>query len=253
MVKAHTAGSFDIVTRFSSWTASLAFVLKFWRGKGNKYHSRFHPDNISDLVLKDSLYISALDTALLPDDQEVFWVPSLDFLAPGQLVDHDEYLVHGVVHGPGYKTLPLRVFLNAHRDCVRAAWEHSCAACDGSLLVNTPARTTTVTPITTQCIARARAVGEAYGGTFALPMTLATIALHQRELNYFDDGVPEEVMQLVLRGVDGLEVPAGWSDEPTIVSNVLSENNREAAEFCSLMRAVLNRRGSGGSGWTSVD
>ncbi|KAK3711230.1 hypothetical protein LTR37_009824 [Vermiconidia calcicola] len=225
MAVAHLTGGKRRVSEFSSWAASLLFTYTFCRTL----------DDSSDTeqkrqALLDHVHISIIDTKALGDSNPAFFVPALDFLAPGCMDRYvHEYLVHDVVKGPAHKAMPLRTF-------VSQPMEYS-AYDDFDFLALCPL------PIGRKAVSEARTVGEAYGPTFALPMTLARLCLDKRDDHLFRRGVPVEQLGAVLLVTMSLQIPQDWDTNETIMTNIVyTKDFTVVGQFIRLMRMLVKYR-----------
>lgn len=130
-------------------------------------------------LAEESVYISIIDTYKLGSGVQIFFVPELDFLKPGEMNYYHEYLAHGIIEGSGYKAMPITTFLKAGVQVdslpaldLDAGLEHS-----------------GLQAITTKDIEIAKSVGKKYGKRFELAMTLAIVCLRLRDTSLFRNGV----------------------------------------------------------------
>lgn len=182
-------------TEFSSWSASLSTAMSFTKSKTRSI-------------------ISIIDTKLIWNDVEVFYVPDLDFLNPGQMNYNEEYLAHGIINSENHRSFPYRGFLDA-----------------GFVLggISTPLQGPSAPiGVTEDLVLRARCLGEQYGPNFALPMTLAVIS---RSLVAGNTSTDESVVQklqdmprelpLIEDATMGLIIRGPWDDEGILKDNTV--------------------------------
>jgi hypothetical protein len=222
MALAHLHGRTTPPTQFSSWAASLAVALRFWN---NHMAAGGHA---SDATIAKNVHISIIDTHLLPSNH-IFFVPALDFLAPNQMSTyHHEYLAHASISGPGLKSMPIGVFMDGYEKFVKDPWGSQNGGGGTKLVVLTEA-----------CVTKARKVGEAYGGPFAVPMTLACLMMEKRDGIFQKDVVSEAVYRLILKSVEGLYIPADWMDDQSIMSDIVYRDRYpEVEQFIRVMRLL---------------
>jgi hypothetical protein len=102
MIDAHISGQRGIATEFSSWSQSLLVVLEL---------------AISIAIPEDdvaSTAIAVVDTRNLPPSVAAYHLPALYSAGAcfsGEDVNDFEYLIHGVVGGPGYGCVALAALL----------------------------------------------------------------------------------------------------------------------------------------------
>ena len=86
----------------------------------------------------------------------------------------------------------------------------------------------------------ARAVAEKCGPKFALALTLAIISFCLRDQHAFSHGVGTKDLQVVLRGIEGLEMPKQWKDDKTITADLIcTQNWDEVGQMLRLMKALV--------------
>ncbi|KAK3718538.1 hypothetical protein LTR37_005042 [Vermiconidia calcicola] len=222
MAVAHLTGGKRPVSEVSSWAASLLFTYTFCRTLDDSSDTEQKRE-----ALLDHVHISIIDTKALGDSYPAFFVPALDFLAPGRMGRYvHEYLVHGVVQGPAHKAVPLRTFVSQPMEYSAYDDFDSLALCP--------------LPIGRKAVSEARTVGEAYGSTFALPMTLARLCLDKRDDHLFRRGVPVEQLGAVLLGTMGLRIPQDWDTDETIMTNIVyTKDFTDVVQFIRLMRMLV--------------
>ncbi|KAF2481373.1 hypothetical protein BDY17DRAFT_187544 [Neohortaea acidophila] len=175
LASAHVCGE-DSVTPFSSWSASLTFVLAFL---------------LDSFAKTDDIYISIIDTKELWASNPVFWVPSLLFL-PDYIPNYEEYLLYGVVQGRWHKSVPLRKFLDARLGL------HGIEGCF-------------VNGVTPESMERAATVARAYGPDFALPVYLAIFC----EGGILPNGSTAN-LNAILGGIAPVDIPLKWADDTEV-------------------------------------
>lgn len=203
----------DFFTELSSWTASLSYALRFF-GDQN-----------------DDVFISMIDTTALRSQNEIFFVPDLDFLKPGKMKRmHHEYVVHGPVRGPAHRAVPLSVFLLAGIDPHRLP-------IPGAISKSRPPR-----PLSNSQVQVALSVGRHYGYQFAAPLTLALLALEKRIPPLFlRDG--DAGFEMILDALDGLYIPPGWRSDDTIMADLVYVGNYlDIRQFIDLMRTAVRHQ-----------
>lgn len=175
LASAHVRGE-DSVTPFSSWSASLTFVLAFL---------------LDSFAKTDDIYISIIDTKELWASNPVFWVPSLLFL-PDYIPNYEEYLLYGVVQGRWHKSVPLRKFLDAGLGL---------RGIEGCFVNGVPP----------ESMERAATVVRAYGPDFALPVYLAIFC----EGGILPNGSTAN-LNAILGGIAPVEIPLKWADDTEV-------------------------------------
>jgi hypothetical protein len=199
-----------IATEFSSWSASLVFILNKCPGTYNQ--SR---DN-------GNLYVSVIDVEMLQESNQIFYVPLLEFLKPGAWPYPHEYLVHGVVKGPWHRALPYGSFTSL--------W-----ICVDPSFSGTP-----VDPVTADYVQQARKIGDLFGGEFALPITLAILCCLRRDRDLWVHGVSTKDLDTIIRGIKGLKIPESWRKRHPIVGHAIScQNFNDTKQTTMLIRAVM--------------
>ena len=209
MVNGHIKGEY-FSTEFSSWTASISYAMDM--------------KCFAKRVYRANTYISIIDTKALPVNQ-IFHVPSLEFLAPGVFKPYDhEYLAHGVITGSAHRAVLLK-------DFHAAVWNYGPSA----------RHIQTCRPIPKEMIVNARFVGQHYGNDFALPIMLALICVARREAQLFD--IESEQFNAVWQGIAGLRVPEDWSKAKTIMEDIVTTQGwHDIKQFIQLMRAVGHKK-----------
>lgn len=180
-------------TEFSSWGASLAFVLHYF-GTQLGVASKCQDYNIG---------VSIIDTKSLHQRNEIFYVPDLAFLdSTYKRWDHG-YLVYGIVSGPVLQSAPYQVFRDAGFLC-DLAWTpkiHAPIVARGADLIY---------HLNDGSLKRGREVANEYGERFALPMLLAFLCRVKRDDMLFQSGVSDENLHTILDGITGLRIPEQW-------------------------------------------
>ena len=222
MVHAHVTGRKSPETEFSSWAASLQWPLGFWN------HDADPTDGNDWDEIEDCVYISMIDTMQLWSENQIFHVPSLDFLKPGALDRYPhEYLAHGVIQGPLHRVASLKQFLAprlAMWGCIDAPDE--------------------VEPLTKEDVEDCAEVGRLFGSGYAFAMTLARLCLAKRDEDWFSKGVRQKDIDIVIAGTKGLKIPQEWDTDDTILTDVAIYHAKRYPEFCQvtrLMRALVER------------
>jgi hypothetical protein len=223
MTKAHLDTRQDIETEFSSWSASLTFILNKCPGVGTggvKLASRGH----------ENLHVSVIDTKMLWATNQVFYAPLLGFLSPGDFGYPHEYLLHGVVQGSWYKATPYSVLQSSPGFGFSSSWYFHADAVECE-------------PLTKEAVETARAAAELFGEKWTLPMMLAILSCQRREKDLWRYGVKEDDLNKVLDGIQGLRVPARWRKDKTITGHIISSKNySDTRQLTRLMRALIGRR-----------
>ncbi|KAH9827651.1 hypothetical protein Tdes44962_MAKER00377 [Teratosphaeria destructans] len=83
-----------VPTVFSSWTQSLPQLLSWARSGGHRY----------------GRYIAVIDTTMLDPCNVVLYTPLMKTISNTIVEFPYEYLIYGVVEGPGYKAIPFEEF-----------------------------------------------------------------------------------------------------------------------------------------------
>jgi hypothetical protein len=204
----------DFKTELSSWTGSLSRAIM--------YALRFLGGN------PEHCYISMIDTKEeLLDQNQIFFVPDLQFLGYN-LGDYQfEYLAHGVIqsHATRLSTFKKRGY---NLDKISGS--------------NTRYRRTEAQAVTEERVENARKIGIFYGSNLCLPMTLALLCVEKRGRSLFDQDGKE--LQVLLDGLPGLQFPGDWINDRTIMQNDVftggdkREYYPDLRQFIHLMRAV---------------
>ena len=209
MAFAHLNGLRTPLTELSSWTASLSFAMS---GAGHARHPGAH--------------ISIIDTKDLWNQNQIFFVPDLDFLRPGEMRYDHEYLAHGVIRGLSYRALPLDTLITAGFNTVYT---------QPSMMTDWRQEQQVANSMST--IRQARKVGEQYGENFALPMTLALLCKVESRFDLHVTAMPKK--QVIVDGIAGLGVPDDWITDDTVVKDIVSTRNwPDVEQLIKLMRAV---------------
>ena len=179
-------------TELSSWAASLSFVM----------------ENLGYGTAQGT-HISIIDTTKLRN--EIFFVPSLDFLSPGDMKMYNwEYLAHGVISGSALSTVPLTKFRSKGFD--RVTW-----------ITTSGWKPPQIITVTTNAVRQARRIGEMYGNDSVLPVTIALICREWRDQLLFMSGVKE--LQTILNGLSGIDsldkIIAEWRDDEAVMTDVV--------------------------------
>ena len=217
----HLEGLKDGATELSSWGASLSVVINVIAqdklGAGR---------NSTSL---DSVHISIIDTEALWDSNQIFWVPSLDFLSPGSMDYAHEYLAHGVITGPAHCAVPFRVFwrakpgLSLSFECPMYAGEREGEA---------------IEEITSKVMEEARRIGDQYSDEFTLPVTLAVVCAKKRDMHLFQTEI--KALEVVKQGLADLPIPQKWSHDAAIRPGAYhAVRFGDVEQFCRLMYALL--------------
>lgn len=176
------------------------------------------------------MHVSVIDTQMLWDTNQAFFVPSLDFLDEGEFDYRHEYLVHGVIEGPAYKTIPFQNLADM------PGLEYSI---DYQILQSS---TVPIKFITDDEVTTARKTGELFGDTFFLGVMLAALSSQKRERYAWLHGVPDEDLEKVFKGIEWMLVPVGWmTDKMMKKPGLLNPRNfDDARQEVRLMRALVN-------------
>jgi hypothetical protein len=199
-----------IATEFSSWSASLVFILNKCPGTYNESRD------------VSSLYVSIIDVEMLQETNQIFYVPLLDFLKPGEWNYPHKYLVYGVVKG-WHKALPYVSFTNL--------WISG----NLSFGISPP------NPLTEDNVQQARKIGDLFGGEFALPITLAISCCLRRDRDLWMRGVSTKDLEIVLRGIKGLKIPESWRKRHPIVGHTISCQNFDDTKQMTMLTSALMR------------
>lgn len=178
-------------TEFSSWASSFGVAFHYF---GSQKQHRGADDS--------TIYLSIIDTQALWDRNAIFYAPHLAFLNPETRNYNHEYLAHGVIYGPAHKAMPLKVFKDAGVHCRLACTPNIRLP----ILTDDDDPPISITPVSME---RGRAIGDKYGGMFALPMCLAVVCRIKRDADLFRKGV--ENLDVILRGIRDLAIPQYWS------------------------------------------
>lgn len=202
MVAAHLGG-LGMETHLSSWAASLRVAMQFARGS------------------PEDCYISVLDTKLLRNRNAVLHVPTLSFLSYGSYGFDEEYLAHGVIEGSAYRTAPLQAFEYPRY------W-------------TTDPSTDGISQITADEVSKARQVGEMFGGSFIVPVTVAILCQKGRSTDYWRSGcIPE--LQTVATGLSGCEIPKELCADATILTDIVyTLHYPDVEQMIRLLRALVS-------------
>lgn len=216
MAKGHLTGQQDPETELSSWAASLSFALNNVAASqlGGSY------DNI------DNAHIAIIDTKELWHDAEIFYVPHLDFLETGSMNYPHEYLAHGVIQGPAYKAVPMRVFKET---IALGAGGASFRMDDGQENHE----------IGRHSIERARKIADQYGGDFVLPMFLAVLCRKKRDSKLFREGVEEKQFNRIMDDISDLEIPEKWHHDQLVDREYeINSGFGDVEQLCRLIYAL---------------
>ena len=223
MAKCHLSTCDHIETEFSSWSASLTFILNKCPGVGTggvKLASRSH----------ENLHVSVIDTKWLWDTNQVFYAPLLDFLSPDDFGYPHEYLLHGVVQGRWYKAIPYSVLEASPGFTFSSDWYFRSDKVECA-------------PLTKEAVDMARTAAELFGETWTLPMMLALLCCHKRQNELWRHGIDDSDLQMVMDGIQGLRIPQSWKKDRTITGHhvISSRNYNDTKQLARLMRALVKR------------
>ena len=226
---AHLRGETSLKTEFSSWAASLAFVLNFCPGVLVGSCSD-QPKDLGDY------YIGVIDTKQLWHSNQIYHVPKLDFLSPGNMNFDHEYLAHGVIKGPAYRAV-----------CVESLFSISFTY---SQVLNFDQFWTKCIPVKPDIVQAARKAGELFGSTFAMPMTLAILCCVKRDYRLYQKSVMAKELDTVLNGIKDLKISQGWDDDEAILTDVVyTKNFSDVGQTIRLMRALVQHCQDGRAQW----
>jgi hypothetical protein len=162
MIDDHILGRTRSQTEFTSWTQSLETALGL--------HWLLVPDPrlVTYREAGENLWISMIDTWQLRNSNPALHAKALEFLVH-RTFNGVDFLVHGIISGPALRSAPLKTFMQP------GLWE---------LQRHQPRSTLfgEVETLDSALIIPAKTIGEAYGGIFAIPMTLAVLCLIRRDL-----------------------------------------------------------------------
>lgn len=230
MVLSHLSGGCQPETMLSSWAASLSVSMDNYAGEG--------------------AHISIIDTRLLWKSNEIFFVPSLNFLDPERIPEYtEEYLAFGVIRWVAHKAIPLSTFYSLGYQYPFQYIYDDCDVYDGHAEdsqydIVPPARVDAPpAPAINKSAQIARQIGEKYGGSFTLPMTLALLCRDdQFEFTIpFPEGGVE--LQMFKDAVLGLFIPEDWSTDDTIMKDIVfTSGYRDLELMIKLMRTLVKAK-----------
>lgn len=222
LAKCHLNTCDHIETEFSSWSASLSFVLNKCPGVGTaglKLAKRNH----------EEMHICIIDTKMLWETNQAFYVPLLDFMSPGDFNYSHEYLVHGIIEGPWYKAIPYSVLESSPGFDFSSTWYFNYESVP-------------VEPLTKEVVEMARTAGKLFGPYFTLPVMLAILSCKRRDDDLWRHGVDNEAVEKVLNELPNtFKIPESWKKDRTITGHVISTRNySDTKQMTRLMRAMVN-------------
>lgn len=195
----------DIATEFSSWSASLNWILNKCPDVGSGGLLYEERDN-------EHLYLCVIDVEMLRDTNQAFYAPALDFLRPGQMDYPHEYLVHGVVQGPWYHCIRYSAILPIWQELLCPTWNFR----DDAFPVQ---------PLTAQVMNEARKIGELFGEKFCLGMTLAILCCQKHDPRCWEDGIFEDDIQVILGGVKDMKAPKRCRLKDASIGKTMKDSN----------------------------
>ena len=220
MARRHLRVCTHIETEFSSWTASLSYILHGCPGIGSGNVDLNERDT-------DEMHISIIDVEMLWDTNQIFYVPLLDFLSPGNMNFAHEYLVHGKIEGPWYKAIPYSALKNVPELCITPHWHFG-----GDEFPSVR--------LTEEDVRWACKLGELFGDKFALPMTLAVLCCTKRDSDLWMHGVGSQDIDILLEGIEGLEIPESWKKRHPVTGHTIScENFSDTRQMTTLVRKLV--------------
>lgn len=187
MILNHLKGDASFSTEFSSWSASLDFVLN--------YAAKHLFDNSAN---PHDTHISMLDTNLLPERNHTYYVPLLKLLAVGSRERkkyakcHVEYLIHGVIDGAAYKTASFQEMTKNGLIDYFPLYKPRAGIkiYDKENQSHNSQRIVRVDCIGVNSL---RDVAGLFGDKFETPMLIALICLHRRDVGYWSSIRPGDL------------------------------------------------------------
>ncbi|KAK5127996.1 hypothetical protein LTR85_005113 [Meristemomyces frigidus] len=213
MVASHLHGE-NVATQFSSWAASLQTAFTF------------------DSGLPGNCYVSIIDTKRLPNNV-ILHVPSMDFLLGESSACDHEYLAHGVISGPAHKAVPLWAFIEVAPHFYGTGIPRS--------HFPGPAPIGSYSSIYWEEVADARWVGDMYGGSFVVPVTIAILCQQQRHGKFWRGSAPD--LDIVALALADCEIPAELCQDATVLTDIVyTFGFGDVEQMIRLLRALVRHR-----------
>ncbi|KAK5129122.1 hypothetical protein LTR08_003892 [Meristemomyces frigidus] len=198
--------NFNTVTEFSSWAASLQRAILYARGT------------------RENCYVSVIDTKKLIGNV-IMHVGSMGFVLPAEVLVYDEeYMAHGVIQGPAHRAVRLSEVLIALPQYTPKGFNHS----NFSSLAGE--------------VETARRVGEQFGDSFVVPVTVAILTQKKRDAGLWRSGkIPE--LKIIADALADCRIPRKLCGDATILTDIVyTEGFEDVEQMIRLMRALVDER-----------